>query len=962
MTYRPAGGALHFMGALLALTTLACGPTPSDPNDKKDPGDDKNPPAVEVAISPDAASLKKGRTQQFTATVEGAEDTAVTWSVKEDDGGSITADGLYTAPMATGTFHVIATSVADAEASATVAIEVAALQLDVVPATATISSAKTMQFTANIDGEPSTEVTWSVTEDDGGTITADGLYTPPLVGEAGTFHVVVASKEDPSVAVEIPVTVTPFVVSVAPVKATLDAGSLAQFTAYIDDEATTDVTWAIVDEDGQEITTGGVIDEDGLYTAPTTPGTVHVKATSTLDTARFAVATVTVNAMAVTVSPGSATLLPGATQQFTATVSGTASTDVEWSATGGSITQDGLFTAPFVAGTYTVEAVSVLDAEVKGTATVTVQPIAITITTDTTDAIEPGDTLQLDAIVTAGRPVAWVITNEQGAEITTGGSITQDGLYTAPWTGGEYWIHAVSTDDLRSSDSVRVTVNMIAIAVSPDAPELEAGDTQQFTATVTAGRPVEWSASGGSIDQDGLFTAPWVGGEYLVHATSTDDVRSSHSVLVTVKKLALAVSPAEAAMEAGDTLQFTATITADRPVLWSASAGSIDENGLFTAPTTSGTVTITATSSDDSSVTASATVIVEEAALMVSLVAGSTSGQSGTTNATGASARFNAPSGIAQLSETELLVADEWNHCIRLVTTGGEVSRFAGTCNATSGKGTTDGAVANARFNSPHGITVTPDGTVWVSEVNNSPKFRRIRKIDGVWTVDTPALQYDSALIKLDFFYDLTHTADGKLLVINRNRSNVLKADLVSANTLAVSILAGPDETVTANRNSATNGTCSDARFSTNLRSVAALDGKVYVSDYSHHCIRMIDPDAEGGCQVTTAVGVCEQSGRQEASPATNARLTNPFGLAVGPDGRLYIAETGNNIVSVYDPGDALEDSALLRFAGTAQSGYADGDLLSEAKFAGPGNLTFADDGSLYLTERNGNRVRRIGR
>lgn len=417
-------------------------------------------------------------------------------------------------------------------------------------------------------------------------------------------------------------------------------------------------------------------------------------------------------------------------------------------------------------------------------------------------------------------------------------------------------------------------------------------------------------------------------------------------------------------MEAGDTLQFTATVTADRPVLWSASAGTIDENGLFTAPNESGTITITATSSDDSSVSATATVIVEEAPLTVSLVAGSTTGASGTTNSTGSSARFNAPSGIAQLSETELLVADEWNHCIRLVTTEGAASRFAGTCGTTaSSKGSTDGHATNtAKFNSPHGLTITPDGTVWVSEVNNSPKFRRIRKIDGVWTVDTPALQYDSALIKLDFHYDLTHTADGKLLVINRNRSNVLQAELVDANTLAVSLLAGPDETVTTNRNSATNGTCSEARFSANLRSVAALGGKIYVSDYSHHCIRMIDPNAEGGCQVTTAVGVCEQSGRDDASPATSAKLANPFGLAAGPDGLLYIAETGNNIISVYDPGDEDTDSALWRFAGIAQSGYADGDPLTEAKFAGPGNLTIADDGSLYVTERTGNRVRRIGR
>lgn len=75
-------------------------------------------PAVSVAIQPAGASVWTGGTQAFQATITGTTNTAVTWSVVEPTGGTISATGLYTAPASAGTFHVKATSVADATKSA----------------------------------------------------------------------------------------------------------------------------------------------------------------------------------------------------------------------------------------------------------------------------------------------------------------------------------------------------------------------------------------------------------------------------------------------------------------------------------------------------------------------------------------------------------------------------------------------------------------------------------------------------------------------------------------------------------------------------------------------------------------------------------------------------------------------------------------------------------------------------
>lgn len=76
------------------------------------------------------------------------------------------------------------------------------------------------------------------------------------------------------------------------------------------------------------------------------------------------------NATSVSVSPATATIAVGATQQFTASVAGTTNQTVEWSASDGSIDQTGLFTAPASAGSATITAASQQTPSVTGSASV----------------------------------------------------------------------------------------------------------------------------------------------------------------------------------------------------------------------------------------------------------------------------------------------------------------------------------------------------------------------------------------------------------------------------------------------------------------------------------------------------------------------------------------------------------------------------------------------------------------
>lgn len=109
--------------------------------------------AVTVAVSPATGAVHSCETLSFSATVTGASDTTVSWSVQEGAaGGSIDANGVYTAPNTAGTFHVVATSRADPTRNAIAQVNVTALVLSIAvsPSPAQVVTGGSMQFTATV--------------------------------------------------------------------------------------------------------------------------------------------------------------------------------------------------------------------------------------------------------------------------------------------------------------------------------------------------------------------------------------------------------------------------------------------------------------------------------------------------------------------------------------------------------------------------------------------------------------------------------------------------------------------------------------------------------------------------------------------------------------------------------------------------------------------------------------------
>jgi uncharacterized protein (TIGR03437 family) len=161
-------------------------------------------PTVQItAVTPANASIGEGETLQFTATVTGTTNTAVTWSINPQLGG-ITTDGLYTAPVsitASNRITVTAISVADPGVSRSVTLTLnpsAAAGISISPSSVSLGPGGSQQFTATVTNSDQLGVRWSMTPAVG-TLTDTGLYTAPsVVSGTQTVKITATALADPT--------------------------------------------------------------------------------------------------------------------------------------------------------------------------------------------------------------------------------------------------------------------------------------------------------------------------------------------------------------------------------------------------------------------------------------------------------------------------------------------------------------------------------------------------------------------------------------------------------------------------------------------------------------------------------------------------------------------------------------------------------------------------------------------
>ena len=115
---------------------------------------------------------------------------------------------------------------------------------------------------------------------------------------------------------------------------------------------------------------------------------------------------------------------------------------------------------------------------------------------------------------------------------------------------------------------------------------------------------------------------------------------------------------------------------------------------------------------------------------VVTTLAGS-GGSPGSTDGTGTAARFAVPYAVAVDTAGTVYVADHGNHTIRAITAAGVVTTLAGSAGS---MGSTDGSGAAARFKYPSGIAVDSTGNVFVADTDNQT-IRQISPAGEVTTV-----------------------------------------------------------------------------------------------------------------------------------------------------------------------------------------------------------------------------------
>jgi len=314
--------------------------------------------------------------------------------------------------------------------------------------------------------------------------------------------------------------------------------------------------------------------------------------------------------------------------------------------------------------------------------------------------------------------------------------------------------------------------------------------------------------------------------------------------------------------------------------------------------------------------------------------------QSGTTDGAAANARFNTPLNLIADGSGNIYVADSFNHTIRLISNTGSVSTFAGLPGTS---GSTNGTASSARFFFPTGLALTR-GALFVIDRGN----HAIRRVTSTGDVSLyaggPGLRGFANGSQFDARFDqpasLTADTAENLYVVD-SYNHVIRR--ISIEGVVTTFAGSPGIAGSADG----MGSAAQFRFPESISIDAA--GVLYVADRGNHTIRKISPVGV----VSTFAGLADNSGAVNGQ-STTARFSSPSGVLAYGDGTLIVSDTGNNSLRLVTPAGVV--SVL---AGRLNvEGYTNG-APSTARFFEPSGLTFTSTGILVADSLN-HSIRRL--
>jgi sugar lactone lactonase YvrE len=240
------------------------------------------------------------------------------------------------------------------------------------------------------------------------------------------------------------------------------------------------------------------------------------------------------------------------------------------------------------------------------------------------------------------------------------------------------------------------------------------------------------------------------------------------------------------------------------------------------------------------------------------------------------------------------------------------------------------------------------DGRVWLADFNNNV-LRRIdedgilRTVAGIGEHELAAVDRPGTQSTLALPMDFDFLPSGDLVLVALHDPRVLRLD--SAGVLR--LIAGTG----SEGDQGDDGAAIDAIFSELAGIAVGPDGALYVSDVKANRVRVIRDGVVSAFAGTGTMGYAGDGG-----PATVAELASPTGIAVDADGVVFIADAKNHVVRRVGV-----DGLISTIAGSGVPGFSgDGGAASDASLNEPDGLALADDGTLFVADRNNSRVRAI--
>ena len=280
-----------------------------------------------------------------------------------------------------------------------------------------------------------------------------------------------------------------------------------------------------------------------------------------------------------------------------------------------------------------------------------------------------------------------------------------------------------------------------------------------------------------------------------------------------------------------------------------------------------------------------------------------------------------------------------------------EVITIAGTGEKRSfGDG---GPAVDAGVAEPYGLVVGPDGALYVCEIAGHA-IRRIDLQDG--TIRTVVGTGESGndgdggpalAARIDQPYEVRFDPSGNLYFVDMTQSVVRRVD---ARTQVITTVAGNG----AAGFSGDGGPAVEASLKQPHSICLDNEGHLYICDIGNHRVRVVDLEVG---MINTFAGTGERGTTPDGAPLDGTPLNGPRALDFEP-GTLYLAlREGNAVFAI-----SLSTRKYRHVAGTGEKGYSEQtDDARDAQLSGPKGIAVGPTGELYIADTESHTIRYIG-